>query len=86
MDAHRDSQPAPTTLIEVPEHVRKFLNSLDEEDIQRFRKWNSFIVWAETSGRYSRFVIKGALVMFGIFVTIKGGMESWSWLIKRGGP
>lgn len=70
MDEQRERQPAPTTLIEVPENVRVWLNSLDQEDLDRFRKWNAFTAWAETTGRYGRVIVWLALAMFGASITI----------------
>jgi hypothetical protein len=77
MDESREHHPAPTTLMEVPEHVRKWLNTLDQEDIDRFRKWNSFIVWAETTGRYGRFVVWLSLAAFGASITVSQVWDKW---------
>lgn len=41
MDEHRERQPAPERLSEIPEPVRKWLNSLDEEDIDSLREWTA---------------------------------------------
>jgi hypothetical protein len=79
MDEYRDRQLAPTTFAKVPEHVRKWLDSLDEEDIARFQKWNGFIDWAETTGRYGKFVAWLALAVFGASVSFAQG---WDWLSR----
>lgn len=69
MDESREHKPAPTALIEIPEHVRRWLNTIDEEDIDRFRRWNNFIVWFETSGRYSRRTVLFLMSLFGLYTS-----------------
>lgn len=67
MDQQRATEPAPETLREIPAHVRKWLNSIEPEDIVRFNKWSSFIVWFETSGRYTRSLVLFLMSLFGLY-------------------
>jgi Rad3-related DNA helicase len=77
MDDRRARQPAPDRLGQIPEHVRKWLNSLEEEDIARFHKWADFIVWAETTGRYGRFIVWLSLAAFGASITVSQVWDKW---------
>jgi hypothetical protein len=82
MDERRRNSHAPERLTDIPLHVREWLHGLDREDIARFQKWNSFITWAETTGRYGRFVVWLSLAIFGAMVSISQG---WEYLARRFG-
>lgn len=67
---------APEKLTEIPEHTRKWLASLEPEDITRFKKWSAFIVWAETTGRFGKILLFIAVTVFGAAATIAGGWDA----------
>lgn len=77
MDERRARQPPPKKLDEIPEHVRHWLNTIDEEDIARFRKWNNFIVWFETSSRYTRAVVLFLMAGFGLYTAAMQLLGRW---------
>lgn len=79
MDERRRHAPAPDRLEQIPEHVRKWLNSIDEDDIKRFQRWNSFTQWAESTGRYGKIVIYTLLAIFGFFITVS---QTWEAVAK----
>lgn len=78
MNEQRQSRPAPKKLEEIPEHVRKWLNSIDERDIERFRKWNDFIVWFEASGRYTRTAVIFMMSALGLYTAIVTVLARWT--------
>lgn len=86
MDKAREHRPPPDTFKEIPEDTREWLATITKEDIARFRKWNGFIVWAETSGRYAKVLVGSLLAVFGVAVAIRSGIEAWGWLFKGGRP
>lgn len=71
--------PVPQKLTDIPEHVRVWLATITPEKISRYQKYDGFIMWAETSGRYGRAFVLAALAVFGTVVSITQG---WSWLGK----
>lgn len=72
-----NERPAPKQLIEISEHVRLWLADLDPEDIARFKKWNAFITWAETTGRLGKGFV---LVAVAVFTTSLAIAQGWDWL------
>lgn len=66
-----------------PDYVWEWLNSIEKEDIERFNKWKNFIEWAETSRRYTAFLLKLMIIVFGMFVSIKTGLEAVTWFLRR---
>lgn len=74
-------KPVPTMLVELPEHTRKWLDSMTPERIARYEKWEAFITWAETTGRYGKFLVITALAVFGAVVSLAQG---WEWLSRWG--
>ena len=77
MDKERALEAPPRTFGGLPEHVQVWLNSLEPEDISRFKKWNGFIVWAETTGKFGRMVLYFLLALFGASMTIKQVWETF---------
>lgn len=83
MDEYVDRKLAPTRRIgDLPDHTWKYLLSMTPEDISRQRRWGAFILWAETTGRYCKWIVGSAVVLFGASVFFKGAIEGWVWLIK----
>lgn len=78
MDEQRAQRPPPETLKELPEHVRRWLNGIDEEDISRFERWNAFIVWFETTSLYSRRLVLFLMGAFGLYTSILFIWARWS--------
>lgn len=78
MDEQRERQPAADTFREIPEHVRKWLNGLEPEDIQNFRELRDFelrdlkefLRWFRTSGRYARQLTLFLMGAFGLYTSI----------------
>lgn len=79
MDERRARRPPPERMGELPPHVRVFLNSLTQEDIQYFWEWKDFAAWKRRSWRYSKYALWLAFALFGASVSIAQGLD---WLSK----
>lgn len=82
---HGRNRPAPERLVEVSDRTRRFLDSLDDHDldriewllrldhkkIERFEKWDDTLAFWGRFGRFGSGVIYALLALLGAVVTIK---------------
>lgn len=65
---------------ELPEHVRKFLTSLEPDDIELVKSGMGFAKWFRTTGRVTKVLVMGGLAIFGGFVAL---VQAWDYFVGR---
>lgn len=80
MDSAKEKAPPPEQLRELPPHVRRFLASLDEDDIELLKSQMDFSKWFKTTSRFVKVIVVTGMAIFGGMVALAQG---WDYIMAR---